>query len=589
MTTTSRPEPTSRPETTSRPTAHYLLEGLCEIGIDFMFCNLGTDHAPIVEEMARWRRQGKAPPEVILCPQEVVAVHMAGGYAMATGRGQAVVVHVDAGTANAAMGMHNLFRTRVPVLLLAGKAPFTSRGELPGSRDTFVNFLQEPFDMASVVRPYVKWSYDLPSGLIVKEVLRRAHSVMHSGAMGPVYLTAAREILTGEHDEADIRAFPESRFGAVANQGVDDEIVEVIADRLLAAENPILITAYAGRNPRAPGVIESLALFAGLRVYESNPLYLNVSRTSPCFAGLNTAEAVAKADFGLLVDVDVPWLPASASENPDAVWVHVDVDAIKKDCPMWGFPSHIRVQADSVRVLDRLLAVLQAKAPQAWREKARRRSANWPAPAAGAPVAFKPGRDGRMSAAFVCAELARFIDDDAIVVQEAITNVIPLCTHLPRTRPGTYFGNGGGGLGFGGGTALGVKLAHPDQLVVHVTGDGSFCFSSPSAVYAVSAKYGLPIFTVVLDNSGWGAVAGATTRVYPHGEAVAAGAFQADYSDGMQWEKVAEAAGAHGERVDDPQGLAPAIGRCLGEITLGRSAVLVVAIEAVRRPEKVPG
>src|SRR5579862_2075015 len=131
--------------------AHYLLEGLSEIGIDYLFCNFGTDHAPIIEEMARHRKLGEAMPKVVRCPHENTAAHMAGGYALVTGRGQGVIVHVDVGTANAANAMHNLFRSRLPVLLMAGKAPFTVNDELVGSRDTYVHFIQEPFDQASLV------------------------------------------------------------------------------------------------------------------------------------------------------------------------------------------------------------------------------------------------------------------------------------------------------------------------------------------------------------------------------------------------------------------------------------------------------
>ena len=83
--------------------AHYFLEGLVDLGVDYIFANLGTDHVSLIEEIARWDREGRKHPEVILCPHEIVAVHMAGGYALATGKGQAVFVHVDAGTANACM------------------------------------------------------------------------------------------------------------------------------------------------------------------------------------------------------------------------------------------------------------------------------------------------------------------------------------------------------------------------------------------------------------------------------------------------------------------------------------------------------
>ena len=80
--------------------AHFFLEGLVDLGVEYIFANLGTDHVSLIEELARWDEAGRPHPKVILCPHEVVAVHMAGGYALGTGKGQAVLVHVDAGTAN---------------------------------------------------------------------------------------------------------------------------------------------------------------------------------------------------------------------------------------------------------------------------------------------------------------------------------------------------------------------------------------------------------------------------------------------------------------------------------------------------------
>src|SRR6202161_2669571 len=139
--------------------AHYFLEALVDLGVDYIFANLGTDHVSLIEERARWDREGRKHPEIILCPHEIVAVHMAGGYALATGRGQAVLVHVDAGTANACMAMHNLFRSRIPVLVMAGRAPFTIHGEMTGGRDPYVHFVQDPYDMAGIVRNFVRWEY----------------------------------------------------------------------------------------------------------------------------------------------------------------------------------------------------------------------------------------------------------------------------------------------------------------------------------------------------------------------------------------------------------------------------------------------
>ena len=258
---------------TLHSTAHYFLEGLNEIGFEYLFCNLGTDHAPLIEAMARLQAAiGRAHAKTILCPHENTAVHMAAGYAIATGRGQGVMVHVDAGTANSAMALHNLCRARIPVLLMAGKAPYTTRGELPGSRDTYVHFVQEPFDQASVVRPYVKWEYNLPSGVIAKEALRRAHTLMQSDPKGPVYLMLPRETLPKAGTQGAVRSYPEERFGPVAAGAADAASVAALADRLLAARDPVLMTAYCGRNPASVALLDELARFAGIRVFEFNPL-----------------------------------------------------------------------------------------------------------------------------------------------------------------------------------------------------------------------------------------------------------------------------------------------------------------------------
>ena len=178
--------PSPIPNAAVHSTAFYFLQALNEVGIEYLFCNFGTDHAPLIEELARFNANGLQAPKVILCPHENVAMHMAGGYAQMTGRGQAVLVHVDAGTANAALGMHNLFRSRIPVLLIAGSAPFTSFGELEGSRDTYVHFIQQPFDQGSLVRPYVKWEYTLPSGITSKEIAaaRPHHHAKRAGRPG---------------------------------------------------------------------------------------------------------------------------------------------------------------------------------------------------------------------------------------------------------------------------------------------------------------------------------------------------------------------------------------------------------------------
>ena len=392
--------------------AHYLISALVDLGIEYIFANLGTDYVSIIEELARWDSEGRPHPKVILCPHEVVAVHMAGGFAMATGKGQAVFVHVDAGTANACMAIQNMFRYRLPVLLCAGKAPFTLRGELTGSRDTYVHFVQDPFDMASIVRPYVKWEYALPSGVVVREALARASAFMQSDPQGPVYMMLPRETLAETWDESEMPAYPPARFGDVRTGGIDPARVEQIADALMTASNPVAITSYLGRNPGAPALLDQLAQACGIRVVEFNAVHTNISQDSPCFAGFDPTLLLKDADLGLLIDTDVPYLPQSSKSIGTIPWIQIDIDPLKADFPMWGFPTDVRIQANTEVVLAQLLAVIEAKSDDAFRQRVRERMAGWGSFKKNlvekfAKAAASPGVEGAINPAHLLALLNR--------------------------------------------------------------------------------------------------------------------------------------------------------------------------------------
>jgi len=566
-----------------RTASNDLLQGLVDLGIEYLFCNLGTDHAPLIEEMAHWREQGRVFPKLILCPHENTAVHMAGGYAVATGRGQAVLVHVDAGTANAAMGLHNLCRTRIPVLLIAGRAPMSTFDGATGGRDTYVHFIQEPFDQASVVRPYVKWEYNLAWPSMAHEVVSRAGAVMQSDPTGPVYLTLPREVLAAPVDAASVGAYGHQNHLPVKAQGADPSAVRAIAEQLMRSDNPMLVTAYAGRNREAPALIEKLAVLCGMRVCEFNTIYMNIRRDSPYFAGYNPAAFTEQADFGLMVDVDVPWIPKTTRVNPNAFWAQLDVDAIKRDIPMWGFPLNARIEGDSARLIAQLIEIIESSATPEFKTKAAARGLAFKTAHAqnrqkAASLAQAKGVVNAINPHYLCAVMGQKIDLHDVVLNEAIRNTMAVFEQIPREVPGSLMGLSGGGLGFSAGTALGIKLAQADNRVIHFVGDGSFYFSNPSSVYAVANQYGLPILTVLLDNGGWSAVKESTLRMYPQGEAKSTNQFASDLGYSTDFAAIAEAAGAHGERLTDPEQVEAAIERCLAALDAGRSALLHVRI-----------
>ena len=423
---------------------------------------------------------------------------MAAGYALVTGRGQGVLVHVDVGTANTATAMHNMFRSRLPVLLMAGKAPYTSHNELVGTRDTHVHWVQEPFDQASLVRPYLKWEWTLPSGVVVKEVLRRAHSIMQSEPRGPVYLMMQRETLTQPWALDEIHRYSAERFGAMTSGGADPKLVAALAERLIAAENPILITGYGGRNARAAEMIAEVAEFAGIAVFEGST-WSNIGHLSPSFAGFAPDKALPEADVGMLVDVDVPWFPADVQPNEQSFWAHIDVDVLKAGSPMWTFPGDLRLQGDSGRILEQLLAELRAEATPRFAAAAARRLERLKAARAervahAARLAADKGQPDAINPHYLMAELAKVLDDEDIIFNEAVRNTPAVLMQIARRLPNTTVATGGAGLGWSGGMALGAKLAAPDRLMVQVTGDGSFYFGGPCSVFATAQQYKLPIF-----------------------------------------------------------------------------------------------
>ena len=124
--------------------AQAYLELLQDRGVDCFFANAGTDFASIVDAFARFAAEGRATPRPIAVPHEFVAVSMAHGYYLVTGRPQVVMVHVTVGTANGIGAIINAARAQVPVLFTAGRTPITETGGLPGVRDTHIHWAQEP-------------------------------------------------------------------------------------------------------------------------------------------------------------------------------------------------------------------------------------------------------------------------------------------------------------------------------------------------------------------------------------------------------------------------------------------------------------
>ena len=116
-------------------TGTALLEALVLAGVTYLFVNLGSDHPAILEAASKWQREGKTGLRIVTAPNEFVGLCAAQGFFQASGRMQAILVHVDAGTLNMAGAIHNVSRARIPVLMIAGTSPITEQNEMVGSRN----------------------------------------------------------------------------------------------------------------------------------------------------------------------------------------------------------------------------------------------------------------------------------------------------------------------------------------------------------------------------------------------------------------------------------------------------------------------
>ena len=231
------------------------LDTLQQAGVSYVFANFGSDHPALIEAIATARAAGRPLPAIITCPNEMVALSAAQGYAQLTGRAQAVVVHVDCGTQALGGAVHNVARSRTPALIYAGMSPATQEGELKGGRNEFIHWLQDVADQRGILRPYMKYDHEIRSGRNAPQIVSRALQIAESDPKGPVYLVAAREAMEAEAPSPTIEA---ALWRPLPPSPAPDEAVTEIAAAIAGARRPLIVTSYLGRNPAAVAALRRL-------------------------------------------------------------------------------------------------------------------------------------------------------------------------------------------------------------------------------------------------------------------------------------------------------------------------------------------
>jgi acetolactate synthase-1/2/3 large subunit len=559
--------------TGQRPTiaAEAFLRALADHGTDYFFANPGTDFPPVVEAFSRAKKANAKVPKPVLVPHENLAVAMAHGAYLMNGRPQAVMVHVNVGTANTINNLTNLSRDRVPLILAAGRTPITEKGSF-GSRSRPIHWAQEMFDQAGMVRELVKWDYELRVPGQIGDVVARGVEVAMAHPRGPVYLVLPREPLAAALTEP-IAPIKPRRQAAPAHP--DPRTIATLAEWIATAERPLIVTAALPAE--AVPALERLAERCAIPVVAHAARTMCLPSSHAMHFGFEPGALLTDADLVIVIESDVPWIPHLQHPPGGCRVAQVGEDPFYVRYPMRSFPSDLAVQAGAAQTLDALARAVEPRLQMAdVRIAARRARLTDRMRTRRAQLAKDSAAGATISPECLSHAIGEAVGKDAIIINE-----YPLRPdHCTREKPGTFFSLGpAGGLGWGLGAALGAKLAAPDELIVATLGDGSYMFANPMVGHWVSAAHKLPILTVVFNNSRYGAVRRATLSMFKDGAAGETdGRTLADLDPSPPFEEMARAQGAHAERVEKTADLPEALARACSVVVNERKQALLNVI-----------
>ncbi|EPS95543.1 hypothetical protein FOMPIDRAFT_130646 [Fomitopsis schrenkii] len=557
---------------------------LSEAGVTHVFANWGNDHPAILEDLERQRseRGGKALLEVITCPNEMVALSAAQGYAQVTGNPAAVIVHVDVGTQALAGAVHNVDKGNTPVIIFAGASPYTVSNELKGSKNEWPMWGQDAPDQPAIVRQYMRYTGQIMSGKAVAKTVMRAWQFATSAPRGPVYLWARREVLEEEVDESVMNAQVNvAKWPPLAPSGLSPSAVRTIVEALSTARFPMIIVANAGRNHRTVPLLQALSMLRSIGVFLSVPQYFSVPYSHPYLLGQSydgRNPYLEEADVVIVLDTEIPFMEANGSKlRPDARVFVIDFDPLK---PQMGW-SHIDAEficrADVYVALKQLVGAIhtadadsvddsafQAKL-KARGERLKALHDEWINKAI-ALESRTPLDDETPSVPHILSTLREVVKaqtasrgDNVLWLNESPSNGHFVWNHIRPEKPGQMILAGGSSLGWALGAAtgatLGSRVAKKEyDLITAVVGDGTYLFGVPSTAYWLARRYDAPFLTIILNNGGWASPRLSMLGMHPQGLASKVSARQLTVGFGPEMPDYAgiatAAGGAWGRRIE---------------------------------------
>jgi acetolactate synthase-1/2/3 large subunit len=524
-----------------------LLKCLKEEGVSILFGILDGSFNPFLAKLHDYGMRFVNPRH------EAAAAHMAEAWARIRGEPAVVIGGIGPGAANMVSGVVTAHAEGSPLIAISSQR---RRNIIyPDRGGSFQNV-----DLLGLYRPVTKWSAGIRDWRRLPELIRRAYREATSGRPGPVYLEIPEDIMRGSGDPATVGIWPPSQYRAGRLGAGDPALISQAAEMLVGAERPLLHAgtgvSWAAAWDEFVTLADHLAaamttsLSARGVVPEDHPRYFHPLNRDALEAARSEAD-VALVVGGRVGELD-GWGNSPAWGDPaEQKIIHVDADPTSIGL---NLPVDLGIVGDARAVLTALLAAVkkrtEPKAEHNGFQKYRSLTQDWQEQM----EVTLYSEEGQINPGWMVQTVRDFFPRDAITVMDGGNTSLWTASFNPILAPRSYlytakFGHLGTGLPY----AIGAKLAAPDRPVYLISGDGAIGFNIQELETA--RRYGLPITVIVSCDRGWGMER--SSQMF----AQIGGLVECDFYPEARYDLVAKAFGCHGELVDDPTDLRPALER----------------------------
>ena len=555
MTTHARIDLQTERKTEKRISSYLLVEYLERIGVEVVFGLCGHTVIALLDAL------GKSNIRFISTRHEQIAAHAADGYARATGKASVVLTHLGPGLTNAATGVATAALDSIPMVVIAGDIPTYYYGRHPHQEMN----LHADADQCQMYRPFCKRVYRVERVEDLPRIMERAFHLAQTGRPGPVLVDIPMDLLSAELDVDAFNKVPPE----IARPALDPAIAERIVQALADAKNPILYIGGGVQLARATEELRQLAEALELPVAhtlmgkgslpEDHPLLLGMTGfwgTPISNEKCRTADLILAVGTRLAEANSSSWYPEYTFAIPPTRLIHIDADLAEIGR---NYPTELGVVADAKLALAELAKVAKSRKH---RDRGRLReeiahgradfSSNWAKEWSSDQFPMRPER--------ILSELRKALPADGFVVTDVGWNKNGVAQQFPITVSGTFVTPSGlATMGFGSAAVLGVKTAQPHRAAVCLIGDGGF--STNPSVVATAMEANLPVVWLVMDNAGFGTIAGLEAMHYGWDFGCM---FQCDGKEyRVDYAAMARACGARGVMIKSADELGPALREAL--------------------------